>query len=263
MTSTGPERLISIYFPPFHWFDRATRADMEVVLRGTTLVLIGGDFNANHPSWSAIIMCALGGLLHDVIDLHGLVASAPPTPTHFPLNTIRFWEVLDFIVFRGIKPWLVLTFLADLDSDHNPVLVNLGRAVSLIDPPEKPDLKRTDWDRFTNVLREMLGPTSTIRTAADIDRDAELITSAIKGSLEASKLRYRRKRASQAYLPDSILRHVREKNWLRKAWQISRDPVDKVNWNRKVHVVREMLREYQNSVWEDKIESLCVQERSL
>nr|CAD7393900.1 unnamed protein product [Timema cristinae] len=35
------------------------------------------------------------------------------------------------------------------------------------------------------------------------------------------------------------------------------------SWSRKVHAVREMIQEYQNSVWEDKIESLCVQDRSL
>nr|CAD7409541.1 unnamed protein product [Timema cristinae] len=169
----------------------------------------------------------------------------------------------DFVVSRGIRRRLVLKSLAELDSDHNPVLVNLGRAVSFIDPPEKPDLKRTDWDRFTNVLRERLGPIPTFRTAAEIDRGAEFITSAIKGSLEASTPRHRPKRAPQASLPDSILRHVREKNRLRKAWQISRDPVDKANWSRKVHAVREMVREYRNSVWEDKIESLCVQDRSL
>nr|CAD7203137.1 unnamed protein product [Timema douglasi] len=116
---------------------------------------------------------------------------------------------------------------------------------------------------FTNVLRERLGPTPTFRTAAEIDHGAELITSAIKGSLEASTPRHRPKRAPQASLPDSILRHVREKNRLRKAWQVSRDPVDKANWSRKVHAVREMVREYRNSVWEDKIESLCVQDRSL
>nr|CAD7437709.1 unnamed protein product [Timema bartmani] len=164
---------------------------------------------------------------------------------------------------EGIRRRLVLKSLAELDSDHNPVLVNLGRAVSFIDPPEKPDLKRTDWDRFTNVLRERLGPTPTFRTAAEIDRGAEFITSVIKGSLEASTPRHRPKRAPQASLPDSILRHVREKNRLRKAWQTSRDPVDKANWNRKVHAVREMVKEYRNSVWEDKIESLCVQDRSL
>nr|CAD7411082.1 unnamed protein product [Timema poppensis] len=172
-------------------------------------------------------------------------------------------DVLDFVVSRGIRRRLVLKSLAELDSDHSPVLVNLGRAVSFIDPPEKPNLKRTDWDRFANVLRERLGPTPTFRTAAEIDHGAELITSAIKGSLEASTPRHRPKRAPQASLPDSILRHVREKNRLRKAWQVSRDPVDKANWSRKVHAVREMVREYRNSVWEDKIESLCVQDRSL
>nr|CAD7434834.1 unnamed protein product [Timema monikensis] len=263
VTSTGPVRLISIYFPPYHRFDQATGADMEVLLRGTTPVLIGGDFNAKHPSWGSRIMCARGGLLRDVIDLHGLVAAGPPTPTHFPFNPGYLPDVLDFVVSRGIRRRLVLKSLAELDSDHNPVLVNLGRAVSFIDPPEKPDLKRTDWDRFTNVLRERLGPTPTFRTAAEIDRGAEFITSAIKGSLEASTPRHRPKRTPQASLPDSILRHVREKNRLRKAWQISRDPVDKANWSRKVHAVREMVREYRNSVWEDKIESLCVQDRSL
>nr|CAD7459207.1 unnamed protein product [Timema tahoe] len=122
----------------------------------------------------------------------------------------------------GIKRRLVLKSLAELDSDHNPVLVNLGRAVSFIDRLEKPDLKRTNWDRFTNVLRERLGLIPTFQTA-EIDRGAELITSAI----EASAPRHRPKKKPRASLPDFILRHVREKNRLRRAWQISRDPVDK------------------------------------
>nr|CAD7441803.1 unnamed protein product [Timema bartmani] len=54
----------------------------------------------------------------------------------------------------------------------------------------------------------------------------------------------------EVVLDDSILRHVREKNGLRKAWQISRDPVDMANWRRKVHAVREMVQEYRKSVWE-------------
>nr|CAD7198365.1 unnamed protein product [Timema douglasi] len=216
-----------------------------------------------------------------------LVTHATPTPEYDATKLKNCIEILQGI--PGLDPWdfsssllrkvqesprsnrghlvmehiILYLSLAELDSDHNPVLVNLGRAVSFIDPPEKPNLKRTDWDRFANVLRERLGPTPTFRTAAEIDHGAELIASAIKGSLEASTPRHRPKRAPQASLPDSILRHVREKNRLRKAWQVSRDPVDKANWSRKVHAVREMVREYRNSVWEDKIESLCVQDRSL
>ncbi|CAG2058629.1 unnamed protein product [Timema podura] len=129
----------------------------------------------------------------------------PPTP--LPQNPLGCPDFLDFAVSRGIRRRLVLNFLAELDLDHNPVLVNLGRAV------------------FTP--------------------------------------RHRPKRVPQASLPDSILRHVREINRLRKTWQISRDLVDKPNWSRKVHVVREMIQEYRNSVWEDKVESLCVQGRSL
>nr|CAD7444839.1 unnamed protein product [Timema bartmani] len=66
-----------------------------------------------------------------------------------------------------------------------------------------------------------------------------------------------------ATVPSYQVRGLQEKNRLRKAWQTSRDPVDKANWSRKVHAVREMVKEYRNSVWEDKIESLCVQDRSL
>ncbi|CAG2055594.1 unnamed protein product [Timema podura] len=129
--------------------------------------------------------------------------------------------------------------------------------------PEKLNLKRINLDRFTNVLRRRLGPTPTFQIANEIDRGAEFITSAIKGLLEASTSWNRPKRVPQDSLPDSILRHAQEKNLLRKSWQISRDPVDKANWICKVHVVREMVQEYRNSVWEDKIKSLFVQDRSL
>nr|CAD7448940.1 unnamed protein product [Timema bartmani] len=231
VTSTGSVRLISIYFPPFRRFNWATRANLEVLLRVTMPVLIGGEFNAKHRSLGYRFMCAHGGLLHDVIELHGLVASGLPTPTHLPHNPIGFPDVFDLVVSRVIRRRLVLKSLAELDSDHNPVLVNLGRAV------------------FTIVLRESLGPTPAFRAAAEIDRGAEFITSAIN------------KRVARSF--DAEAPHVWEKNRLRRAWQISSDPVDKANWSQKVHAVREMVQEYRNSVWEDKIKSLCVQDRSL
>nr|CAD7613071.1 unnamed protein product [Timema genevievae] len=108
--------------------------------------------------------------------------------------------------------------LVELDSDHNPSLT-----------PEKPDLKRTNWDMFTNVLRERLGPTPNFQTALEIDRCAEYINSTIKGLLEASMPRHRPMRVPLASLLQYILRHVREENRLWNTWQISRNPVDKAN----------------------------------
>nr|CAD7199958.1 unnamed protein product [Timema douglasi] len=129
-------------------------------------------------------------------------------PYHRPLG---FLDVLDFVVSRGIKRRLGLKYLAELDSDHKHVPVNLRHAVSFIDPPppEKPNLKRTDWDRFMNVLKETSGPTPTFLTSKEIDHGAEFITSVIKGMLEASTPRHHPKRAPQAYFPDSILRQDR------------------------------------------------------
>nr|CAD7409540.1 unnamed protein product [Timema cristinae] len=209
------------------------RADMEVLLRGTTPVLIGGDFNTKHPSWRSRIMCARSGLLCDVIDLHGLVASATDTPTYFPLNLIGFPDILDFVVSRGINGWLVLKSLAELDSDHNPVLVNLGRTLFFIDPPENPNLERTDWYRFTNLLRERLGPTPTFRTAAEIDRSffARFCSQACPGEKSAEE-------------GLANLEGPGRQGQLEPQSPISRRPVDKANWSRKVHAVCEMIQEY-------------------
>nr|CAD7408051.1 unnamed protein product [Timema cristinae] len=80
-----------------------------------------------------------------------------------------------------------------------------------------------------------------------MDRGAEFITSTIKVLIEASTPRHCPKRAPQASLPDYILRHVRGINRLRKALKILRNPVDKANWSHKVHLVREMVKEYWNS----------------
>nr|CAD7203791.1 unnamed protein product [Timema douglasi] len=259
VTSTGSVHLISIYLPPYHRFAGVTVVDMEALLRGTTPVLIGGDFNAKHPLLGSKIMNARDGFLRGVMDQHSMVAFGPPTPIHIPPIPIGFPNVLNFVVTKGIRQRLALKSLAELDSDHNPVLLNLEHAVSSTEHSKKSDIKCTDWDRFANVLRERLGPTSRFRTAAEIDYGAEFITSTIKEAFEASTLRYRPNRTPQASLPDYILRHVREKNWLRRAWKILNDQVYKANYRRKVHAVREMVQEYRNSVWADKIESLYIQ----
>nr|CAD7266291.1 unnamed protein product [Timema shepardi] len=71
---------------------RATGADM-VLNQGTTIVLIGCDFKAEHPSWGSRIMCARGRLLYDVIDIHGLEPRTLPPPlplsSHTPLSPRR------------------------------------------------------------------------------------------------------------------------------------------------------------------------------
>nr|CAD7267946.1 unnamed protein product [Timema shepardi] len=172
-------------------------------------------------------------LLHWILPARHL-ASSPPS------HGIIGYPTGDLYRLR-IRQRLVLKSLAELDSDHYPVLLNLEHAVSSTDHSKKPDLKCTDWDRFANVLREKLGPTRKFRTAAEIDYGVEFITSTIKEAFEASTLRYLPNRTLQASLPDYILRHVREKNWLRRAWKILSDPVHKANCRRKVHAVREMV----------------------
>nr|CAD7434337.1 unnamed protein product [Timema monikensis] len=90
------------------------------------------------------------------------------SPSHSLVSSLFPPNVLYFVVTRTVRWQLVLKSLAELDFDHNPILVNLGRAVSFIEPP-KPDPRRTNWDKFTNVLKERLGPTTTFQTAEKVD----------------------------------------------------------------------------------------------
>nr|CAD7396222.1 unnamed protein product [Timema poppensis] len=139
----------------------------------------------------------------------------PPTLTPFPLNPIGFLDVLDFVVYRGIRRRLVLKSVAEFNSDHNLVLREVGTHSSLSNSGR--NRSRCGAHNFRH-----------------------------QRALEASTPRHRPRRAPQASLPDFILRHVQEKNRLRKAWKISRNPADKANWSRKVHVDRTLWQMTRN-----------------
>nr|CAD7612420.1 unnamed protein product [Timema genevievae] len=105
---------------------------------GTYCDIISGDKWGSSCSGKSVKVGSDGTAYIELLSTEddGVLAiyTGPPTPTHFLHNSLGFPDVLDFVVSGGIRRRLVLKSLAELDSDDNPVLVNLGRAVSFIDP---------------------------------------------------------------------------------------------------------------------------------
>ena len=64
-------------------------------------------------------------------------------------------------------------------------------------------------------------------------------------------------------IPPKILANIREKNRLRRKWQIDRDLATENRVNRLQRWIAIELKEWRNAQWADTIESLSPEDQSL
>ena len=102
-----------------------------------------------------------------------------------------------------------------------------------------------------------------MHSVEDIDARFDELSSAIQEAMTASAPnRQLAKQALHAILP-TILANSREKNRLRRQWQIDRDYATKNRVSRLQRWIGIELREWRNAQWTDTIESLNPEDQSL
>ncbi|GFT15651.1 hypothetical protein TNCV_4985771 [Trichonephila clavipes] len=112
----------SIYISP-HSDNYLFTLDLETILLVNSHCVIFGDFNATHNAWNCSHNSDRGTHLKEFTDLVDLEIIYPDTPTRYgynPHNTL-------YIALTGNFNFpFTIASLAELSSDHNPVLLNFS-----------------------------------------------------------------------------------------------------------------------------------------
>lgn len=96
------------------------KTDIEILFRLGTAVLITGDLNCKHPSWSCPLTNNNGRKLLRASDERLFGICALLMPTHYP-------NVRDLVLLKGVTFQLrLIKTIDDIDSDHLPVVFQLG-----------------------------------------------------------------------------------------------------------------------------------------
>jgi hypothetical protein len=224
---------------------------------------MAGDLYAKHVDWNSRLTTISGKLLRDYADRHSCLIHGPDSPTTVPYNPSATPDVLDIAVTKNLPTTVHLTACSALSSDHLPVLIDTTCRSSFLNPPDRPDFKRTDWPRF-QAYQDSVIPFNTETTdEARIDTCVESLTSAISGALEVSTPKSRPRAHPRPPIPARIQDEIRLKNRFRRQWQLTREPALKAEVNRLQRSVTFQLQEWRNDQWIDTLEALHPEDQSL
>ena len=76
-----------------------------------------------------------------------------------------------------------LTSSFELGSDHLPVLIDRGCRSSFQHPPDRPDFRRTDWDKFQTHFKDQIPFDQELHNSIAIDTFVEKFSGAVLKAL--------------------------------------------------------------------------------
>ncbi|KAL1131661.1 hypothetical protein AAG570_011274 [Ranatra chinensis] len=229
--------------------------------RGT--VIVAGDFNARHRLWHCIRKNANGATLYDFVMNRGATLFAPETPTYVPSHGKGSQSTLDLVLANSSRCISSISTLTEGGSDHLPVYFELwGTPQTQLKKPRF-DFRRTDWDVFRCALNNVI-PTARppLGTATDIDTAVVTFTEEITAAVQASTPTST-PRPQKLELPEEILDLIRDKNKVRRLWQVHRRVEDKRAYNRLHKEVQSRISQWRSSRWDELLRNVSPQDNSL
>jgi hypothetical protein len=148
-----PVKILAVYLSPSR---PLIGADLNACFGGGLRVLLAGDLNAKHVDWNSLMTTRRGKLLRDYADGNSCLIFGPDTPTPNPYNPSVTRDVLDIVLTQNLSFPVYLTSCSALSSDHLPVLIDTASHASFLEPPDRPDFRRTDWAKFQTHLEDQI-----------------------------------------------------------------------------------------------------------
>ena len=228
---------------------RLDTLDFELILNYLgPRYIIGGDFNAKHPSWGSLTTSSRGKTLYKVLQHCGATGIPTPGPTYWPADIAKNPDVIDFFITRnlGLHSTQVTT-LADLSSDHIPIL--LETSIAPIRRFNQPPLttKLTDWEHYRSFLESKILLHQRIKSTTDLDRaTAEFASLLQEAASRATPVPTTVATPPVPTYPSRIRYLVANRRRARREWQQTRSPEARRAYNKINNFLHKELRKHRN-----------------
>ncbi|GFR19248.1 MAGUK p55 subfamily member 5-A [Trichonephila clavata] len=236
-----PITIVSAYRPPRK---PITALDLHNIFRNQGYVLVAGDLNAKHRSWSPQTQQNRAGtIVRNFCDSTGYSLNAPAEPTYFHGSTRN--TTIDLAICKGMTV-IDSTSIPELSSDHNPVLfeVSLDNYTS----PALSTFSFPNWTKFQEILSNTLPRNPKISNSNDIENAIKNFNSTFHNALSNSSTFKVINKPLNA-----IPSFIRDKNFLkkrlRKEWQDSKYPPFKTQLNKLQKEIKRDLNNFKNNKW--------------
>lgn len=250
--------IFSVYNKPANHF---SERDLAAVFDNRVKVLVAGDLNAKHASWNCNRNNRNGNALKSFADDNFLEIRHPTEHTHFPENGMSP-TTIDIAITKNVVELSEPQSLAELDSDHNPVIFDLRNQIRDNRDIRVISYKNTDWKKFRETLN------NTIVIDGNINTENQLETAIRKLTVEIEKAAAKHTKThviktDKDPLPREIVDKIKLRNRFRKLWQRNRNPADRERVNNISREIQSEIKIHRNAIWRSKLEKLNVRDNTL
>lgn len=220
--------------------------------------LAAGDYNAKHTYWGSRLITPKGRCLFNAISKMGLDVISSGEPTHWPTDSQKIPDVIDFGVTKNITRDLVRVEASlDLSSDHSPIIATIFNPQSFSAGVYMKTISRINWLKFKKYLSTHCSENIRLSTPNDVEMSIDEFNKKIKQAAEHATTIHRQNGFNRRYSAD-IERLVCEKRRARREWQQHRSPQHKTKLNECTKRLRELLASEKTSSLKNYLESLDV-----
>lgn len=251
-TSTGNIELISAYHRPQQ---ALSKQDLAQLIANTKQRIVAGDLNAKHITWNSLKNNKSGLTLRNNATANGYQVYGPTQPTHFPAYYKHAPDVLDIMLTSQLTPDFSLKSVAELTSDHNPLIITLSETSTKEQEPRLfYNYRKANWNRFRELLtNENKEDTEPITTRDELDSQAARYTANLQQAMKETIPKLAAKRVTKFDLPPGLIRSVAIKNAARRLWQRTRTPDLHKMYNKLNRQLRTDIQNHRAQQWENML----------
>jgi hypothetical protein len=245
----------SVYCPPKHKITEPLFTNFFQSL-GNRFVA-GGDWNSKHLYWGSRLTTTRGRQLKLSIDTNHLQSISSLEPTHWPTDSNKIPDLLDFFIVKGLpREFFKAESCCDGSSDHNPVLLTVSNLHINGDCEPRLYNRHTDWECFRSHIDSEINLNIRLKTSDDIDEGTRYITSLIQESCWLNTCPQDQDCEQRENRPLTIRCKIREKRRLRRIWHQTQLAADKTAFNKSARELKTMIQAWKNDTLQAKLESL-------
>ncbi|GIX76449.1 hypothetical protein CEXT_292421 [Caerostris extrusa] len=217
---------------------------------------MGGDFNSHHRHWNCSRANTFGKHLLKFSTDNRLHIAAPPTPTRFGNLTP---STLDIALIKKLNFHCNADSISALTSDHNPVLFTFDHTLHT---NTNLTYHIPNWAKFYTHLDQATYTPHNLNTPDGLEFSINHLTNIINSCYHATSKKIL-KSAKISHFSTAIRKKITLRNQLRKIWQTSRHPTDRLNYLQLNNEIHHQIRQEKNKQWNNHLSSLSTHDNSL
>ncbi|GFY47443.1 RNA-directed DNA polymerase from mobile element jockey [Trichonephila inaurata madagascariensis] len=186
-----------------------------------------------------------GNIIRRFCDGTGYSLNAPPEPTRFHWNCMS--TTIDIAICKDMTV-TDCSSIPELSSDPNPVLfeVSLDNFTS----PALSTYSFPNWYKFQEILTNTLPGNPRISNPIDIENAIKNFKDCYNSALSHSST-FKCINKPILSIPSFIRDKIKAKNRIRKAWQITKNPLLKSQLNKMQKDIKKDLNNHKNNKWNE------------